>query len=99
MAGPPGTGKTLHARAVAGEAAVPFFSVAGSSFVEMFVGVGVPALTARHFDYPARIYADPGQCLRGPRPAILGAPRPDGQLADIPLFVTASRTLLQPGPG
>jgi cell division protease FtsH len=40
MIGPPGTGKTLLARAVAGEAAVPFFSVAGSSFVEMFVGVG-----------------------------------------------------------
>ena len=40
MIGPPGTGKTLIARAVAGEASVPFFSVAGSSFVEMFVGVG-----------------------------------------------------------
>ena len=40
MAGPPGTGKTLLARAVAGEAHVPFLSVTGSSFVEMFVGVG-----------------------------------------------------------
>jgi cell division protease FtsH len=40
MAGPPGTGKTLIARAVAGEADVPFLSVTGSSFVEMFVGVG-----------------------------------------------------------
>ncbi|HEX6857373.1 MAG TPA: ATP-dependent zinc metalloprotease FtsH [Streptosporangiaceae bacterium] len=40
MVGPPGTGKTLLARAVAGEAEVPFFSVTGSSFVEMFVGVG-----------------------------------------------------------
>ena len=40
MVGPPGTGKTLLARAVAGEAQVPFFSVTGSSFVELFVGVG-----------------------------------------------------------
>ena len=40
MTGPPGTGKTLLARAVAGEAGVPFLSVTGSSFVEMFVGVG-----------------------------------------------------------
>jgi cell division protease FtsH len=40
MVGPPGTGKTLLARAVAGEAGVPFFSVTGSSFVEIFVGVG-----------------------------------------------------------
>ena len=40
MAGPPGTGKTLLARAVAGEARVPFFSISGSGFVEMFVGVG-----------------------------------------------------------
>ena len=40
MAGPPGTGKTLLARAIAGEARVPFFSISGSDFVEMFVGVG-----------------------------------------------------------
>lgn len=40
MVGPPGTGKTLLARAVAGEAGVPFFSISGSDFVEMFVGVG-----------------------------------------------------------
>jgi ATP-dependent Zn protease len=40
LVGPPGTGKTLLARAVAGEAGVPFFNISGSEFVEMFVGVG-----------------------------------------------------------
>src|SRR5699024_11660235 len=40
LVGPPGTGKTLMAKAVAGEAGVPFFSIAGSEFVEMFVGRG-----------------------------------------------------------
>ena len=42
LVGPPGTGKTLLAKAVAGEAGVPFFSMSGSDFVEMFVGVGAP---------------------------------------------------------
>ena len=40
VVGPPGTGKTLLAKAIAGEAGVPFFSISGSDFVEMFVGVG-----------------------------------------------------------
>ncbi len=40
LIGPPGTGKTLLAKAMAGEAQVPFFSLSGSDFVEMFVGVG-----------------------------------------------------------
>jgi len=46
MVGPPGTGKTLLARAIAGEADVPFFSISGSDFVEMFVGVGGQTLNA-----------------------------------------------------
>ena len=40
LCGPPGTGKTLLAKAVAGEAGVPFYSISGSDFIEMFVGVG-----------------------------------------------------------
>src|ERR1700716_1959676 len=47
MMGPPGTGKTLLARAVAGEAGVPFFSISGSDFVEMFVGVGASRVRDR----------------------------------------------------
>ena len=44
LLGPPGTGKTLMARAVAGEAGVPFFSISGADFVEMFVGVGASSV-------------------------------------------------------
>ncbi len=55
MAGPPGTGKTLLARAVAGEASVPFLSVSGSGFVEMFVGVG--AARVRDLFEQARAHA------------------------------------------
>src|SRR3990167_1942891 len=52
LVGPPGTGKTLVAKAVAGEAGVPFFSISGSEFVEMFVGVG--AARVRHLFEQAR---------------------------------------------
>lgn len=58
LVGPPGTGKTLLARAVAGEASVPFFSICGSEFVEMFVGVGaarVRDLFAQAREKPAAI--------------------------------------------
>ena len=49
LVGPPGTGKTLLAKAVAGEAGVPFFSLSGSDFVEMFVGVGTADGTMYYF--------------------------------------------------
>ncbi len=62
LVGPPGTGKTLLARAVAGEAGVPFFSISGSQFVEMFVGVGaarVRDLFAQAVEYaPSIIFID-----------------------------------------
>jgi cell division protease FtsH len=62
MVGPPGTGKTLLARAVAGEADVPFFALTGSSFVELFVGVGAARVrdlfTAARKAAPAIIFID-----------------------------------------
>src|SRR5271168_45159 len=73
LVGPPGTGKTLLARAVAGEAGVPFFSISGSEFVEMFVGVGAARVRdlfeqARQHE-PAIIFIDELDALgraRGP---------------------------------
>jgi cell division protease FtsH len=60
--GPPGTGKTLLARAVAGEAGVPFFSISGSDFVEMFVGVGASRVrdlfTQAKAQAPAIVFVD-----------------------------------------
>ncbi|MBV9413210.1 MAG: AAA family ATPase, partial [Acidimicrobiia bacterium] len=62
MVGPPGTGKTLLARAVAGEASVPFFALTGSSFVELFVGVGASRVRGLFADArkaaPAIIFID-----------------------------------------
>ena len=61
--GPPGTGKTLLARAVAGEAGVPFYSISGSDFVEMFVGVGASRVRdlfeqAKAATAPAIVFVD-----------------------------------------
>jgi cell division protease FtsH len=71
LVGPPGTGKTLLARAVAGEAGVPFFSISGSEFVEMFVGVGAARVRdlfeqARK-EAPAIIFIDELDSLGGAR--------------------------------
>jgi len=71
LVGPPGTGKTLMAKAVAGEASVPFFSISGSEFVEMFVGVGAARVRdlfeeARKMA-PAIIFIDELDALGGAR--------------------------------
>ena len=76
LVGPPGTGKTLFARAMAGEASVPFFSISGSEFVEMFVGVGAARVRdlfekARE-KAPAIIFIDELDALRRARGAYPG---------------------------
>ncbi|HVE46922.1 MAG TPA: ATP-dependent zinc metalloprotease FtsH [Acidimicrobiales bacterium] len=74
--GPPGTGKTLLAKAVAGEAGVPFFSISGSDFVEMFVGVGASRVRdlfeQAKANPPAIIFMDEIDAVGRPRGAGLG---------------------------
>ena len=76
LVGPPGTGKTLLARAVAGEAGVPFFSISGSDFVEMFVGVGASRVrdlfSEAKKESPAIIFIDEIDAVGRQRGAGLG---------------------------
>ncbi len=77
LVGPPGTGKTLLARAVAGEAGVPFFHISGSEFVEMFVGVGASRVrdlfTQAKAAQPAIVFVDELDAVGRRRGAGLGA--------------------------
>jgi cell division protease FtsH len=77
LVGPPGTGKTLLARAVAGEAGVPFFSISGSEFVEMFVGVGASRVrdlfTQAKAAQPAIVFVDELDAVGRRRGAGVGA--------------------------
>lgn len=77
MVGPPGTGKTLLAKAVAGEAGVPFFSISGSDFVEMFVGVGASRVRdlfeEAHKNAPCIIFIDEIDAVGRHRGAGLGS--------------------------
>src|SRR4029077_8051785 len=76
LIGPPGTGKTLLARAIAGEAAVPFFSISASAFVEMFVGVGASRVRSLFEDAkkhsPSVIFVDELDAVGRQRGAGLG---------------------------
>jgi cell division protease FtsH len=87
LVGPPGTGKTLMARAIAGEADVPFFSISGSDFVEMFVGVG--ASRVRDLFAQGKKHATPPWRRSGRRPRrtradAQSAPGRDGRLRGQP---------------
>ena len=78
LVGPPGTGKTLLARAVAGEAGVPFFSMSGSQFVEMFVGVGASRVRdlfeQAKREAPCIVFVDEIDAVGRRRGARVGAP-------------------------
>merc|ERR1719298_286400 len=82
MEGPPGTGKTLLARAVAGEAGVPFISASGSEFVEMFVGVGASRVrdlfSQAKKNAPCIVFIDEIDAVGRTRPGTAGGPSGGG---------------------
>merc|ERR1719396_87752 len=82
MEGPPGTGKTLLARAVAGEAGVPFISASGSEFVEMFVGVGASRVrdlfSQAKKNAPCIVFVDEIDAVGRTRPGTAGGPSGGG---------------------
>ena len=91
MVGPPGTGKTYLSRAVAGEAGVPFFSISGSDFVEMFVGVGASRVRSLFEDAkknaPAIIFIDEIDAVGRKRGAGLGGGHDEREQTLIQLLV------------
>ena len=91
LVGPPGTGKTLLARAVAGEAGVPFFSISGSDFVEMFVGVGASRVRdlfgEAKREAPAIIFIDEIDAVGRQRGAGLGGGHDEREQTLIQLLV------------
>ena len=74
LVGSPGTGKTLLARAIAGEANVPFFTISGSDFVEMFVGVGASAASGTCSSRPRRTPPASSSSTRSTRSGAIAAP-------------------------
>ena len=85
LVGPPGTGKTLLAKSIAGEAKVPFFSISGSDFVEMFVGVGASRVVTTLVVIEARCTASTAVVLEGHSGVRAGGARTRAEVYGRPL--------------